>query len=105
MSLMSSSNVALRPELFLLVHLREIIFRFSVGQKKEKESYEHFQNFFFYLQKKTPVKLERLTNSLYSLNIYHLPKTLDRTITFNSATLKNTQTEPQKYIIFFRPKK
>ena len=26
---------------------------------------------------------------------------LDRTITFNSVTLKNTQTEPQKYIIFF----
>ena len=31
---------------------------------------------------------------------YHFPKNLDRTITFNSVTLKNTQTEPQKYIIF-----
>ena len=27
---------------------------------------------------------------------------MDRTITFNSVTLKNTQTEPQKYIIFFQ---
>ena len=26
---------------------------------------------------------------------------LDRTITLNSVTLKNAQTEPQKYIIFF----
>ena len=25
---------------------------------------------------------------------------MDRAITFNSVTLKNTQTEPQKYIIF-----
>ena len=37
------------------------------------------------------------------LNLYiphYFPKYLDRTITFNSVTLKNTQTEPQKYIIF-----
>ena len=26
---------------------------------------------------------------------------MDRTISFNSVTLKSTQTEPQKYIIFF----
>ena len=26
---------------------------------------------------------------------------MDRAITFDSVTLKNTQTEPQKYIIFF----
>ena len=32
---------------------------------------------------------------------HHFPKNLDRTITFNSATLKNTQTEPQRYIISF----
>ena len=38
------------------------------------------------------------------LNVYifhHFPKKLDRTITFNSVTLQNIQTEPQKYIIFF----
>ena len=40
------------------------------------------------------------------LNLYifhHFPKILDRTISFNSVTLKNTHlsTEPQKYIIFF----
>ena len=27
---------------------------------------------------------------------------MDRTTTFNSVTLKNTQTEPQKYIFFFK---
>ena len=32
---------------------------------------------------------------------YHFPKNLDRTITIYSVTLKNTQTEPQKNIIFF----
>ena len=30
---------------------------------------------------------------------------MDRVITFNSATLKNTQSEPQKYIIFFQRNK
>ena len=29
----------------------------------------------------------------------HFPNNLNRTITFNSVTLKNTQTEPPKYII------
>ena len=32
---------------------------------------------------------------------HHFPKNLDRTITFNSVTLKNTQREPQKYNVFF----
>ena len=32
---------------------------------------------------------------------YNFPKNLDRTIIFNSVTLKYTQTEPQKYINFF----
>ena len=39
------------------------------------------------------------------LNLYifhHFAKSLDRTITFNSVTLKNKQTEPQKYIFFFQ---
>ena len=37
------------------------------------------------------------------LIFHHFPKNLDRKITFNSVTesLKNTQTEPQKYINFF----
>ena len=38
---------------------------------------------------------------IYLQIFHHFPKNLDRTITFNSATLKNTQTEPQKYIIIF----
>ena len=36
--------------------------------------------------------------SLFNLyTFHHFPKNLDRTITFNRVTLKNTQTEPQKY--------
>ena len=41
------------------------------------------------------------------LNLYifhHFPKNLDRTITSNSVTLKNTQTEPQKYVVVFSMK-
>ena len=36
---------------------------------------------------------------------YHFPKNLDRSITFYSVTLKNTQTESQKNIIFFQRNK
>ena len=32
---------------------------------------------------------------------HHFPKNKDRTITFDSFTLKNTQTEPGKYYILF----
>ena len=35
---------------------------------------------------------------------FHFPKNLDRPITFNSFTLKNTKTELQKYNIFFNKK-
>ena len=31
---------------------------------------------------------------------HNFPKNLDRAITFNSATLKNTQTDPKKKIFF-----
>ena len=31
---------------------------------------------------------------------HHFPKNMDRTITFNSVTLKNAQTEPQKFFFF-----
>ena len=41
--------------------------------------------------------------SVFNLYMFHhFPKNLDRTITFNSVSLKNTQTEPQKYTIFFQ---
>ena len=37
------------------------------------------------------------------IEIFHnFPKNLDRTVIFNSVALKNTQTEPQKYILFFQ---
>ena len=59
---------------------------------------------FFLISPEQTVKLIRLTNSESELNLYifhNFPKTLDRSITFNNVILKNTQTEPQKYIILF----
>ena len=43
-----------------------------------------------------------LSGDINSSNLSCFPKNLDRTITFNSVTLKNTLTEPQKYIVFFK---
>ena len=63
----------------------------------------HFQSFFL-ISPKT-VKLISKVSQQTVLNYYifhHFPKNLDRTITFNSVTLKTTQTETQKYIIFFQ---
>ena len=53
----------------------------------------YFQSLFFF----NTVKLVIQNNSLYKYFIIFL----QRTITFNSGTLKNTKTEPQKYIFFF----
>ena len=98
-------------------------FRFRVeGTKKNKlknsendQLTGHFQSFFFFselffffffFKLISPEKNSKTSevNQQPVLNLYifhHFPKNLDRTITFKSVTLKNTQTEPQKYIIFF----
>ena len=60
--------------------------------------------FFFNISRKT-VKTSKV-NQQSVLNIYifhHFPKNLDRTITFNRVTLKNTDrtSKIKKYIIFF----
>ena len=61
----------------------------------------HFQSFFLISPEKNSKTSEINKQSVSNLYIFHhFPKNLDRTITFNSVTLKNTQTEPQKYIIF-----
>ena len=79
------------------------------GGGQEKQSSEndqltgHFQSFFFLISPEKTVKLISKVNqqSVLNLNIFHhFPKNLDRTLTFNCVTLKNTQTVPQKYIIF-----
>ena len=84
--------------------------------KKKLKNYEndqltgHFQSFFFlifkaffYFLKKNSKTSEVNQQSVLNLYIFHhIPKNLDRTITFNSVTLKNAQTEPIKYIIFFK---
>ena len=61
-----------------------------------------FRAFFFNISRKNSKTSQVDLQSVLNLYIFpHFPKILDRAITFNSVTLKNTQTEPQKYIIFF----
>ena len=97
------------PEFFLLVDLREFFFRYWVGgqKKKKKKSSQndqltgHFQSFFssFFLISPEKNSTTSKVNQQSVLNLYifhHFSRNLNRTITFNSVTLKNTQTEPQK---------
>ena len=59
---------------------------------------------FFNISRKNSKTSEVNQKSVLYLYIFHnFPKNLDRTmITLNSVTLKSTQTEPQKYTIFFQ---
>ena len=87
--------------------------RFRVGGQKKKSSENdqltgHFQCLFvcfcFFLISPEKNSKTSEVNQQSVLNLYifpHFSRNLDRTITFNSVTLKNTQTEPQKYNIFF----
>ena len=59
----------------------ELIFFFLFNISRKKNS------------KISKVNQQSVLNLLY-LIFYHFPKNLDRTITFNSVTLKNPQTEP-----------
>ena len=71
-----------------------------------------FRAFFFFIKLFfiiifliSPEKNSKTSEVNFNLYIFHhFPKNLDRTITFNSVTLKNAQTEPQKKI-FFHPNK
>ena len=77
--------------------------RFRVGGTKTKKNSRF--SFFFLNISRTNSKTSKVihhypTVCIKSLIFNHFPKNLDSTITFNSVTLKNTQTEPQKYIIF-----
>ena len=77
-------------QISLLVDLRDFFFRLRVGGTKK-------------INKKA-LKMTRKNSKTSEVNFnlyifHHFPKYLDRTITFNSVTLKNAQTEPQK--IFF----
>ena len=63
---------------------------------------EFFSDLFFDIARKNSKTSKVNQQSALNLKIFHnFSKNLDRTITFNSVTLKNTQTEHQKYIIFF----
>ena len=93
-----------KARILLLVDLQEFFFRFRVkGTKKNQKNSEndqltgHFQNFFFIISRINSKTSEASQQSVLNLYIFHhFPKNLDRTITFKSFTLKNTQTEPQK---------
>ena len=114
--MMSRTNRLVRPEFFSLVDLQGFFQIKGRGYEKKISSENdqfngHFQSFFFHFQSFFSIKyLQKNSktsevNQQSVLNLYifhHFPKSLDRTITFNSVTLKNTQTEPQKYIIFFQ---
>ena len=99
-----------RPELFLLVDLREFFSDLGSGDEKNKkkssendQSTGHFQSFFFFLISPEKNSKTCKANQQYVLNLYifyHFPKNLDRTITFYSVTLKNAQTDPQKIFFF-----
>ena len=54
---------------------------------KDKESVQNFRMF--------TVSRFNMVRPEFNYIFHHFPKNLDRTITFNSVTLKNTQTEPQ----------
>ena len=56
-----------------------------------------FRAFFFFNISRKNSKTSRANQQ----SVLNFPKNLDRTITFYSVTLKNTQTEPQRNIIFF----
>ena len=97
-----------KARIFLLVDVREFFFRFRFRgrKKKKKKSSEndqltgHFQSFFFFLHFQSFFLFFFLISPETVKLVVGKPtvciKSLDRTISFNSVTLKNTQTEPQK---------
>ena len=82
---------------FFLFELRDFCFRFRVragdGLTGQFQSFffwtGHFQLFFFFNISRTNSKTVKV-NQQSVLN-HHFPNNLDRTITFNSVTLKNKQ--------------
>ena len=86
----------IRPDFFLLIDLWDFVFRFRVGGRiKSSENDQligHFQNFFNI--SRTNSKTSKVNqHSVLSLSIFHnFHKNLHRAITFNSVTLKYTQT-------------
>ena len=59
-----------------------------------------FRDFFGVISQEKNSKTSKVNLNL--LIFHNFLKNLVRTITFNSVTLKNTQTEPQKNIFFFK---
>ena len=65
-----------------------------------------FSSFIISPEKKNSKTSEVNQQSVLNLYIFHqFPKNLDRTITFNSVTLKNTQTEPKNILLFSTKRK
>ena len=73
----------------LLVNFRAFFFFFFF--------IELFYCYFFNISRKNSKTSEV---NVYLYIFHHFPKNMDRTITFNSVTLKNAQTEHQKKFFF-----
>ena len=68
----------------------------TTGHFQSFFSFSFSELFFFNISRKNSKTSEVNQQSVLNLYIFHhFPKNLDRTITFHSVTLKNTQTEPQ----------
>ena len=63
--------------------------------------FKYFQSFFLISPETVKLAIGKPIVCNKSLNILSFTKNLDRTITFNSVTLKNTLTEPKNTSFFF----
>ena len=84
----------LKPEFFLLVDLHDFFFQFRVRGRIKNNT----------LKMTRQLVILRAFLNIFRTNSKKTSKKLDRTITFNSVTLKNSQKEPQKYITIFNEK-
>ena len=98
-----NANSTVRPEFFY--YLIYGIFFSDLGlwvrkqiNKKALKMTSHFQSFFFFYFQIFFLYLQIIGKPIVCVKSLNK---MDRAITFSSVTLKNTQTEPQKYIIFF----
>ena len=126
---LESDKNTIKARCFLLVDLQEFFFRLRVGGTKkinkkalkmtsELVIFRAFFFFFFFLLLFffyrafllfyfliSPEKNSKTSEVNFNLYIFHhCPKNLDRTITFNSVTLKCTKTEPKKIYHFLTKK-
>ena len=100
-----------KARIFLLVDLRELFFRFGVGRTKKinKKALKMtsqlviFRAFIYFLFFFNISRKNSKTGKANQLSVLNFPKNQDRTITFNSVTLKTqkyTDRTSKKYYFF-----